>query len=121
MKWLLKLYPPAWRARYEAEMAALLDEQRAGRRGVIDLVRGAADAWIIGPRGPLGGLHVWMAALAYAGASIGIAVAQRVLGDAAPWDTLFQIVFWLLFIIFTTWLAGQPGMRCSLRGTRARR
>lgn len=36
MKWLLRLYPPAWRRRYEAEMGALLDEQRAGTRTAWD-------------------------------------------------------------------------------------
>lgn len=122
MRWLLKLYPPAWRRRYEEEMAALLEEQRAGTRGVVDLIRGAADAWKIGPRGPLGGLEIWLAALAYALASVAVTLARRVLGDAGPWDTIFEIAFWLLFIVFTTWTATQPGMRCSLGGTtRARR
>jgi hypothetical protein len=122
MRWLLKLYPPAWRERYEAEMAALLDEQRAGRRSVIDLLRGAADAWVIGPRGPLGGLQVWLAVAAYAIASLLVATAQRFTEDAGPLDTLFEVLFWLLFIVFTTWIAQQPSARCDLGGiTRSRR
>jgi len=121
MRWLLKLYPPAWRERYEAEMAALLDEQRAGTRTIVDLIRGAADAWMIGPRGPFGGLEVWLAGIAYAAASVAIAVARRMLGEVAPWDTVFEIAFWLLFIVFTTWLSLQPNMRCRFGTTRARR
>jgi len=122
MRWLLKLYPPAWRERYEEEMAALLDEQKAGKRSVVDLVRGAADAWIIGPRGPLGGLQVWLAAVAFAASSITVAIARRVVGESAPWDTLFEMLFWILFIVFTTFVAQQPGMRCDLgRLTRSRR
>jgi len=115
MRWLLKLYPPAWRERYEDEMAALLDEQKDGRRSAVDLVRGAADAWIIGPRGPLGGLQVWLAAVAFAVSSVAVAVARRVIGESAPWDTLFEMLFWVLFIVFTTFVAQQPGMRCDLR------
>jgi hypothetical protein len=44
MKWLLRLYPPAWRARYGAEMAELLDELPSGPGIAIDLVRGAGQA-----------------------------------------------------------------------------
>jgi len=122
MRWLLKLYPPAWRERYQDEMAALLDEQKTGKRSVVDLVRGAADAWIIGPRGPLGGLQVWLAAVAFAVSSVSVAVARRVVGESAPWDTLFEMLFWILFIVFTTFVAQQPGMRCDLgRLSRTRR
>lgn len=41
---LLRLYPRAWRERYEAEMLAVLEQFRLGRRGRIDLARGAVDA-----------------------------------------------------------------------------
>jgi hypothetical protein len=41
---LLRLYPRAWRERYEAEMLAVLEQFRLGRRGRIDLARGAIDA-----------------------------------------------------------------------------
>ncbi|HEY3218668.1 MAG TPA: hypothetical protein VGK15_06245 [Candidatus Limnocylindria bacterium] len=121
MRWLLKLYPPAWRERYESEMAALLEQQRAGQRSAIDLLLGAADAWVIGPRGPLGGLQVWLAVGAYAIASVLVAIAQRVTGGAGPWGTLFEILFWVLFIVFTTWLSQQPSARCTLGVKRSRR
>jgi hypothetical protein len=41
---LLRLYPPAWRARYEEEMLALLEQHRPSMRSRIDLLRGALDA-----------------------------------------------------------------------------
>ena len=115
MKWLLKLYPPAWRRRYEAEMAALLEDQRAGRRSVIDLVRGATDAWILGPRGPLGGAQVWIAVVAYGIASVVVMIGRRMLGLVdGDWDTVFQILYWSLFIVFINWLGHQPAARCEL-------
>ncbi|MEX1170347.1 MAG: hypothetical protein WEE50_09425, partial [Chloroflexota bacterium] len=46
MSALLKLYPPAWRARYGDEMASLLDERPLSGRDRVDLVRGALDAWL---------------------------------------------------------------------------
>jgi hypothetical protein len=45
MRRLLRLYPPAWRARYEAEVADLLDDVPASPRGVLDLVHAAVREW----------------------------------------------------------------------------
>jgi len=44
MKRLVRLYPRAWRARYEEETVTLLDQQHASLKGSVDLVRGAVDA-----------------------------------------------------------------------------
>jgi hypothetical protein len=41
---LLRLYPAAWRDRYEAELLAMLEQFRLGPRGRFDLARGAIDA-----------------------------------------------------------------------------
>jgi hypothetical protein len=41
---LLRLYPGAWRERYEAEVLALLEQAHLGRRARVDLARGAVDA-----------------------------------------------------------------------------
>ena len=41
MKRLLRLYPSAWRARYEAEVSELLDELPTDRSMLLDLIRGA--------------------------------------------------------------------------------
>ncbi|MDA8206552.1 MAG: hypothetical protein M0Z36_10815 [Thermaerobacter sp.] len=44
MRWLLGLYPTAWRARYEEEMAALLADYPVTIGTVLDLLLGALDA-----------------------------------------------------------------------------
>jgi hypothetical protein len=41
-----RLYPSRWRARYEAEVRALLDDRPPRRRDAFDLARGALDAWL---------------------------------------------------------------------------
>jgi hypothetical protein len=43
-RWLLRLYPPAWRARYEEELLALLEDTPLTARAAIDLLLGALDA-----------------------------------------------------------------------------
>lgn len=52
---LLAAYPASWRARYGGELELLIGDLRGdGRRGVpmaIDLLRGAAAAWLTGRRG----------------------------------------------------------------------
>jgi DNA-binding PadR family transcriptional regulator len=42
--WILRLYPPAWRERYEMEMAALLEQHQLTFWTVLDLLVGAMDA-----------------------------------------------------------------------------
>jgi hypothetical protein len=42
--WLLALYPEAWRERYRAEVAALLEDDPPAARGLASLVTGAAGA-----------------------------------------------------------------------------
>jgi hypothetical protein len=43
-RWLLRLYPPAWRARYEEELLALLEDTPLTARAALDLLLGALDA-----------------------------------------------------------------------------
>lgn len=43
-RWLLRLYPPAWRARYGEEFAALLEEGPLTGRAIVDVLLGAVDA-----------------------------------------------------------------------------
>ena len=43
-RWLVRLYPRAWRRRYEVEFVALLEEQPLTLGVVLDVVRGALDA-----------------------------------------------------------------------------
>ncbi|MDB5058178.1 MAG: ATP-dependent protease [Chloroflexi bacterium] len=42
--WLVRLYPRAWRQRYGADFAALLEQQPLTAGTVLDVVRGALDA-----------------------------------------------------------------------------
>jgi DNA-binding PadR family transcriptional regulator len=42
--WILHLYPPAWRERYEAETVALLEQHQITLWTVLDLLVGALDA-----------------------------------------------------------------------------
>lgn len=44
MKWLLRLYPAAWRRRYGAEFLALLEARPLTARVLLDVVLGALDA-----------------------------------------------------------------------------
>lgn len=44
MRWLLYLYPREWRRRYGAEFGALLEQQQASPRLILDVVLGALDA-----------------------------------------------------------------------------
>jgi hypothetical protein len=52
MRWLLRLYPAAWRQRYEAEMSDLLDDLPARPGTAIDLIRGAFRAHLGALYGP---------------------------------------------------------------------
>lgn len=44
MKWMVQLYPAAWRQRYGEEFAAVLAEQRASPGLILDVLAGAVDA-----------------------------------------------------------------------------
>jgi hypothetical protein len=44
MSAILRLYPRAWRERYEDELLVMLEEQPASLSDAVDLVRGAVDA-----------------------------------------------------------------------------
>jgi hypothetical protein len=46
VNWLIRLYPPSWRRRYGRELEELLAAERASFRTAIDVVAGAADAWL---------------------------------------------------------------------------
>lgn len=44
MRWLVRLYPRAWRERYGVEFLASLEDFGAGPRWALDVIRGALDA-----------------------------------------------------------------------------
>ena len=58
MSRLLRLYPAAWRDRYEAEFVGTLQERPVGLTGSADIVRGAIDAHLH-PELIGGTAHVW--------------------------------------------------------------
>ena len=51
-RWLVRLYPRAWRERYGAEMSAMLEQMRLTPAAIIDLVAGAIDARVAPHRIP---------------------------------------------------------------------
>ncbi|WP_433439916.1 hypothetical protein [Nonomuraea sp. CA-141351] len=69
---MLSLYPKPWRERYGEEVADLIASRPARVRTVLDLIKGAADAWVHYRHVPgAGGLTVPLAAvLACAGAGL---------------------------------------------------
>lgn len=58
MSRLLRLYPAAWRERYEAEFLGTLQERPVGLTGSVDIVHGAIDAHLH-PELIGGAPHVW--------------------------------------------------------------
>jgi len=80
---LLRLYPRAWRDRYSAEMAALLEQAPPDLRARFDLVRGALDARLSTADGIPGRLGIVAALLAGA---IWTIVAVASIGAPAPPD-----------------------------------
>jgi ATP-dependent Clp protease ATP-binding subunit ClpC len=46
VEWLLRLYPSAWRQRYQEEMQALLELHTITAATALDLLFGALDAWL---------------------------------------------------------------------------
>lgn len=122
MRWLLRLYPPAWRHRYEDEFLAMLETRRVGPSIALDIARGAYDAWVRGPRGDLGFVGIALALVVYAIASWVLAATRRAwvgLADG-PLETIYQSLYWFLSILFMTWLASRPSLRCDLSGLIAR-
>jgi ribosomal protein L37AE/L43A len=49
--WWARLYPRAWRRRYGAEFAAILEQQPLTPGSLLDIVRGAMDAHVMAWRG----------------------------------------------------------------------
>ena len=49
MSMLIRLYPQAWRDRYEAEILDLLEQRTVSLSASVDLIRGAADAHLHPP------------------------------------------------------------------------
>ncbi len=69
MRWLLRLYPAAWRARYEDEILGFLEDGSITVATVVDLICGVIDAHRHYDRAKRGrGMSKRLAALAFLGA-----------------------------------------------------
>jgi hypothetical protein len=76
---LLQLYPRAWRARYEAEVLAVLEQAQIGRLAWLDLARGALDA-------RLHSSSRWPAAAAFLCGAMWTIAGVAVVGQPVPPD-----------------------------------
>ena len=76
---LLQLYQKAWRARYEAEVLAVLEQAQIDRRAWLDLARGALDA-------RLHSSSLWPAAAALLSGAMWTVAGVAVVGQPVPPD-----------------------------------
>ena len=91
---LLRLYPPAWRARYQDELEAVLEQHAITMATIVDLLWGALDARLdpafTSERmfRPMSRLRASAVALfcAYAAFTLGYGAFQRLADPAAPFD-----------------------------------
>lgn len=120
--WMLRLFPRAWRARYEEEFRALLEAQPASAGDLLDILMAAGDAQLryrqLPPATqPVGGYSTpaeidrrraerrvrWLTAL-YANAILFIVTSLVLLGINALttpdyWWALFPIWGWSMFLV----------------------
>ena len=64
-RWLVRLYPAAWRERYGAELEELIEREPASTRVVLDILLGALDAHVhpeLGPTAATPGGFLWILA-----------------------------------------------------------
>jgi hypothetical protein len=112
-EFLLRLYPRAWRMRYEEEVRALLDDRAPDWRDVAGLIRGAGAEWthsVVDPyehpvlSGLLRGLGHWLALTAAIGLTAGaVGNALRVFaGEPPAWVGLASAVTTLV-VPFRAW------------------
>ena len=101
MSRLLRLYPAAWRERYEAEFIGTLQEWPAGLTGSVDIVHGAIDAHLH-PELIGGAPHVWThrlpGLLATAAGLIWSSYYLRIV-VAAPEDWGYGVLFAMLLML----------------------
>jgi hypothetical protein len=116
---LLRLYPRAWRMRYEEEVRALLDDRAPDWRDVEGLLRGATIEWmhsVVDPlehpvlSGILRGFGGWFAAIAVISVTAGPIGAwlQRVAGPAPGW--VGDVAFLVVEVTIVRAFGSQPGL-----------
>lgn len=103
MRWLVRLYPRAWRERYEDEFSALLDECGASPGVILDVILGALDARRPGLQAAL---EVWMRRL-----GVGAAAALAgLVAFAAAFIAMSQVLVWIYNAAPVARLFGGPGL-----------
>jgi hypothetical protein len=99
---LLRLYPPAWRERYGAELSDLVEEIGLSPRVALDVGRGAVSEWAVAARAALNGGTTMVIGPAYrhprSWALIGLALLAPTL--------LFTLLSILTYQLGLTGLAG---------------
>jgi len=132
MRWLLRLYPRAWRALYEEEFGAVLDQQAPSLLAVIDIAAGALDAHLhpyqrTGRRMPML-FRLRASAIAIFCASVCFALAygflQKLADPQAPFDavaaahgevaTAFTVVVVGFIVALLAILAGGAPIGCVM-------
>lgn len=96
---LLRLYPPAWRARYQDELEAVLEQHAITLATIVDLLWGALDARLDLAFSsermfrPMSRLRASAVALfcAYAAFTLGYGAFQRLADPAAPFDAAARL------------------------------
>jgi hypothetical protein len=116
---LVRLYPRAWRDRYEAEFLALLAERRPSARDTLDTVGGAIDAHLhpqlAGPEiEPMPWTHRIPGVLALAGGLLWASVIVALLLGAVPASDLWNPMMWGLMLMFLS----LPGDYATAHGPR---
>jgi hypothetical protein len=91
---LIRLYPPAWRERYEAEFLGILEARPPSRRDRMDIVRGALDARLHPeipgrPDAPGRSMQTagWVAASSIAAGAVFLAWVGLIVRDFRGWDS----------------------------------
>jgi hypothetical protein len=115
MSGLLKLYPPAWRARYGDEMAALVEERPPTARERFDLARGALDAWLHPPTP-----SVVPIVAALVGGGLWTIVASAVLVQPVPLDWPGYLMEALPLATVAAGCLFVAALGCALRAGEAR-
>jgi hypothetical protein len=102
MSRLLRLYPAAWRERYEAEFIGTLQERPVGLTGSVDIVLGAIDAHLH-PELIGGAPHAWthrLPGLMATAAGLIWSWYYLRIGLAAPEDWGYGVFFAMLLMLF---------------------
>jgi len=116
MTWLALLYPPAWRDRYGEEMEALLAEEHVGVTEIWDVLCGALDAWITGPRGVTSGANTSLRAVA-SFAVVALVFVVREAPTATTPESRVVVMAGALFVAMATRLTLRAvhGAACAAR------